>query len=368
MALTVNLKPSGFRPVGGGSLIYKFTESSLAGKTNYRVEIELNGLGLPKFDFRPDSALVIEADIAPILRAALLLSASTADRFKNTYVKYQAVWNESSDGQVSLSSDVIYFYPGNNYYLNNRTKFHCSLGDSKTGAEVLAENYPVNNVSLIHLHPTSEADATYHITPNNTHYAWLGKEFVYEFLHDNSFSSNCQVSFINPTGGGPAATAFAGNAYAMRQVTFTPDVVGQWIVAVQDVTNAKYMLWDRITVLPDCGGFHIQWLNDYGGLERFMFETSQESFQFSTNEKYLTRVLYADKLTLSQWRMFHEILSEGQIYNSDRRIGKFIQGITSLSSPNNIVVSPVAGIRRLEQVGHSIALSARYPAIPNNEV
>ncbi|MFK5282311.1 hypothetical protein ACI3PL_22405, partial [Lacticaseibacillus paracasei] len=78
MALTVNLKPSGFQPVGGGDLIYQFTEASVAGKPNYRVELEFNGLfGGLKFEYRPNAALVVRCNIAEILASALKLSTST---------------------------------------------------------------------------------------------------------------------------------------------------------------------------------------------------------------------------------------------------------------------------------------------------
>lgn len=125
MALTVVLKPSGFRPVGGGSLIYQMTEASIAGKTNYRVQFQFNGYTatLPIFEFRLDATLTLNADIAPILRYLLQLSETTNLRFLNTYVKYQAVWDGGSDAQVNLSGDVIYFYIGNNTILNKRTKF-----------------------------------------------------------------------------------------------------------------------------------------------------------------------------------------------------------------------------------------------------
>lgn len=122
MALTVVLKPSGFQPVGGGSLIYQMTEASTTGKPNYRVQFQFNGYTatLPIFEFRL-AGLTLNADIAPILRGLLLLSETPDLRFLNTYVKYQAVWDGGSDAQVNLSGDVIYFYIGNNNILNKRT-------------------------------------------------------------------------------------------------------------------------------------------------------------------------------------------------------------------------------------------------------
>lgn len=125
MALTVVSKPSGFQPIGGGSLFYTFTEASLVGKPNYRVQFQFNGFTatLPIFEARPDASLNVRFDVAIALRACLALSETPANRFKNTYVKYQAVWDGGSDAQVNLSGDVIYFYIGNNHFLNRRSKF-----------------------------------------------------------------------------------------------------------------------------------------------------------------------------------------------------------------------------------------------------
>lgn len=131
MSLTSVLKPSGFRPVGSGELLYTFLESTIVAKPNYRVEIELDGLGLPVFQFRPNADLEIECNIAPLLRAVLEMSPTVANRFKNTYVKYQAVWDTGSDAQVPLSSDIIYFCVGSDNDLNHRTQFEItsSAGD-----------------------------------------------------------------------------------------------------------------------------------------------------------------------------------------------------------------------------------------------
>src|SRR5687768_4709797 len=147
MSLSVIDAPDGFRPVGGGSLVYIFQESDLTGKTNYRVVLTFDGLGSTEYEFRPDATGRVEADIAPILRSHLTLSADVADRLKNTYVTYQAVWNESEDAAVPLSSDVIYFYIGNNHYLNSRSKFHTTATDGQSGP-TFAGDYPAG----VHLH------------------------------------------------------------------------------------------------------------------------------------------------------------------------------------------------------------------------
>lgn len=153
MALTVVSKPSGFQPVGGGSLIYQMTEASIAGKPNYRVQFQFNGYTstLPIFEFRLDATLTLNADIAPILRSLLKMSETTSLRFLNTYVKYQAVWDGGSDAQVNLSGDVIYFYIGNNNILNRRSRFQITAADINllTGPVLLSPSrngYPVLNV------------------------------------------------------------------------------------------------------------------------------------------------------------------------------------------------------------------------------
>lgn len=145
MALTVILKPSGFQPVGGGKLIYQMTEASIAGKPNYRVQFQFNGYTatIPIIEYRLDSTLTLNADIAPALRTLLQMSETTSLRFLNTYVKYQAVWDGGSDAQVNLNADVIYFYIGNNSILNKRTKFQI---DSAGGLFLLptSQLYAIN--------------------------------------------------------------------------------------------------------------------------------------------------------------------------------------------------------------------------------
>ena len=210
MALTVVSKPSGFQPVGGGKLIYKFTEASLAGKVNYRVLISLNGFGsIPTFEFRPDASLTINADIAPQLRAALALSETPANRFKNTYVTYQAVWDASSDAAVNLSSDVIYFYIGNNTILNKRTTFQI------TSSTVAPAPF---------LFPTASDNIG-----NPKLYAWLGRTAYVDFLHDNSLSVDSWLELngfnqneTNQSGGqqAPVCGRFAGNVNNLESLNF----------------------------------------------------------------------------------------------------------------------------------------------------
>lgn len=366
MALTVNLKPAGFRPVGGGELIYKFTEATIVGKPNYRVELEFNGLGLPKFEFRPDSALIIQCDIAPILRSVLALSALTTDRLKNTYVMYQAVWTGGSDAQVALNTDVIYFYVGNNHWLNNRTKFHTTATDGQAGPPFAP--YPAG-VALHHVIPSSESTASFAATENEGYLGWLNKQFIFEFLHDNTSAVNCEVTFTSPAGV-DTTTAFAGNVYALRSFTKTLDAVGQWIVKVKDVAANKYLIWKRITVKDFYDNtVYLQWLNDYGGLSRRLFDyNSDVIFQIGDQAKYLMLRLYAEGIRTIEWHALNELVREGQIYNDSRRIGQFAQDITDLATPYDVIVQPTSGERRSRQVSNRMAVEIRYPAIPNNEI
>lgn len=368
MALTVNLKPSGFRPVGGGELIYKFTEGSIVGKPNYRVELEFNGLGLPKFEFRPDAALVIECDIAPILRSVLLLSTATADRLKNTYVMYQAVWTGGSDAQVALNTDVIYFFVGNNHYLNNRSKFHITAADNKAGPP-FGGGYPTG-VSLLYEHPSAQGSSSYQTTENIEMIGWLGQEFVLEFLHDNTLGGASESGFKNPSGGTIGSLVFDGTVYGLRQNKFTPNVTGQWVIYVFDSISGNYTYFRRLTILePPDNAVYLQWINDYGGLERRLFGYSQDdSFSIGANSKYVQRRLFAEGLRASEWYMLNELIREGQIYNDSRRIGQFVQDITDLANAKDVIVTPTTGFRRTRQLGNRMSLDLRYGAIPNNEV
>lgn len=187
MSLTVNSKPSGFRPVGGGELIYQFTESSLTSKPNYRVEIELNGLSLPVFQYRPNASLVINADIAPMLRAALEMSFTAADRFVSTYVKYQAVWDGGSDSQVNLSGDVIYAYIGVNHDLNYRTTFDITNGKF--------------------------------LIPTTKLYAWAGRTAYVEFLATGFAAATWGVYYCPYTSGPIVSLGTVSNTTSLQSFT-----------------------------------------------------------------------------------------------------------------------------------------------------
>ncbi len=188
MALVVVSKPSGFQPVGTGELNYVFSQASIPG-AGYHIEIELNGFSTPKFHFYPDSTGVITCNISPMLRANLLMSPTTSERFKNTYVKYQEVWDAGSNSQVPLSSDVIYFYIGSNNVLNSRTN--------------LAITSSISNVFLL---------------PSNSVKAWASRRTYVDFLHDNSLSAS---SFALVTGDRASIMfPFVGNAYNLESFNF----------------------------------------------------------------------------------------------------------------------------------------------------
>lgn len=228
MALTVNSKPSGFRAIGGGELIYQFTEASVTGKSNYRVEIELNGISAPIFEYRPNSSLVIEADIAPILRSALELNFTTASRFGSTYVKYQAKWDGGSDAQVPLSGDVIYYYCGVNHALNKRTRFHIG------------------------------SDGGNFLIPTSKLYAWKNRTAYVDFLHDNTMNATTTVEYYY-SGGSTVLGTFDGTTIGMTSLSFTP--VADGVIRVYYSSTVYKEI--SVKILPECANpIYLKWIND----------------------------------------------------------------------------------------------------------
>lgn len=193
MALTEVLKPFGVQPVGGGSLIYQWTEASIVNKENYRVEIIFNGLTLPTFTASPDANLVVKFDVAQALRNALLLTKLTTDRFKNTYVKYQAKWDGTAvgtsgsagfDTQISLNANVIYFYTGNDNVINHRAKWIIDT----TGGQFLV--------------------------PTTNHYQWGNRVNNIEFICPNNFSTgNWGILQVPGSGTNVNGIKYADTAY-----------------------------------------------------------------------------------------------------------------------------------------------------------
>lgn len=219
MALTVDDKPSGFRPIGAGSLIYKFTEASLSGKPNYRVEISLNGLSTPIFEFRPDASLKVYCDIAPMLRSVLTFSTEAATRLNSTYVKYQAKWDGGSDALVSLTTDVIYFYLGYDNYLNRRSKFSIDV----TGGEFLI--------------PTSKL------------FAWANRTAYVDFICGGDLPANSTLKFTPPGGSTSTLLTFNGALKELKSVGYKFPSSGtlrlgkdEWVAG----TGANTNQWDAI--------------------------------------------------------------------------------------------------------------------------
>lgn len=340
MALAVNSKPSGFRPVGGGELLYIFTEASMAGKENYRVEIELNGLGLSISEFRPDASLVITADIAPMLRAALAMVEATGSRLKNTYVKYQAKWDASSDAQVPLAGDVIYFYVGVDHDLNHRTKFQISA----SGGPFLI--------------PTAKL------------YAWDNRTAYVEFLNDSDLNASSEVVYT-PTGGAPVQIlAFDGSVKGLRSVGYKFPSSG--VVKVARAT-APYTIYASINVeVAECSysnPVHLKWINDNGGLTSWLFNFNQ-IFGLLPQVLWRDKTLdvEADVLVMEQWLLLQELHKAGIEYGANQKSGIYCKDMTIPAS--ELTVFPLADFRDTptKMTGHKFSISLRYPQIPNIQI
>ena len=255
MALTVVSKPSGFQPVGAGSLLYKFTEASISGKPNYKVQIQLDGYTstLPIMEYTPKPNLEVECDIAPLLRAILVYSDVTTDRLKSTYVKYQAVWDGGSDAQVNLSADVIYAYAGYNTPLFPRTQFQINANGGKflTFASALRvwagrtayldwlSDTDLGTNTILSFLPKSGADAIAIHSYNGTT-AKVLKSIGYQYPSDGYAILHCDRSFVSRTSaadiswasvvqGGPGGTWVAvANAGAGNRVMSAPAAGTPW--------------------------------------------------------------------------------------------------------------------------------------------
>lgn len=380
MSLIVTSAPDGFRPVGGGDLIYEFLEDDLSGKTNYRLEIQFNGLGSTVYVFRPDASGVILANIAPILRSFLALSEDTAERLKNTYVKYQGVWDEDDYSQVELSSDVIYFFIGNNHYLNSRSKFHCTADDAQAGPPF--STYPTG-VLLQHLRTSREGSTSFYTTQNRGLIGYVNRELRIELLHDDTLGADCVVSIISPEGNSIVAGSFDGSVYGMQSFSVVPlddedHSPGQWVLSVYSPSLVKRVVWERVTVLDEpCGEqVFLQWLNDYGGIERHLFQYNQfDQLEPEDSAKYLFKTLFAPNINREQWLTFSELLRGGGIYNDENRIGQLVQDITNYDPEDsgepdivNVIVSPARTGWESRRKKGEFQIQIRYPAIPNSEL
>lgn len=341
MALTVNLKPSGFQPVAGGSLIYQFTEASVAGKPNYRVELDFNGLGLPKFEFRPDAGLIVKCDIAPILASVLKLSLLTTDRLKNTYVKYQAVWDGGSDAVVSLTGDVIYFYVGNNHLLNKRTAFAITSAGSGP--------FLISTSTLV---------------------AWKNRICRIDFLHDNSLPAGSEIRITNPDASITTYT-FTGNIFDLVSQTHTFTSSGTATIQVR-MTAGPNTVYATITaeVRDEFENpVYLRWINDLGGVANWMFDYNQDlTLDPNTYNRYLTKRLYDIGVTYEQWIALNEISKDGVLYNDTYKVGQYLQDFTDSANPIDLIALPTNLFSKSKRVGSDFNLLVRYPEIQNSRV
>lgn len=346
MALTVDLKPKGFRPVGGGELLYQFTENSMSGKTNYRVVVTMNDVS-GSWQFRPDIDGVIRADIAPILRAQLALTTDPSERIFETYVKYQGVWDESNYSQVSLSSDIIYAYLGINHFLNSRSKFHITTADSSGATGVVLKDYSI---------PWSVPKGSY---------------FVCDFLHDDTLVSTCEYEL---DGSGIAATSFAGNAYAMRSAIIGPitNDAGTVLTFLITENTGGDILFQKDVLVTDevCGNpVTLWWLNDFGGLSIRVFDGAQDyrhNMGDLTRQKILTLIAFG--LRKEEWEELNELMVNAPEYNDNYRLGQLVQDISDYANPVDVVVIPSNRNILTKSPRHNYSLSIRYPLIPIREI
>jgi len=339
MGLTVNSAPDGFRPVGGGELIYQFTEASISGKPNYRVEIEMNGLSVPVAEFRPDASLVIRADIAPMIRAALTLAEATSGRIKTTYVKYQAVWEGGSDAQVPLSSDVIYAYCGVDHGLNHRTQF-----------EITAAGGALNKFLI----PTSKL------------YVFAGRKAYIEFLSAADLGVASRVDYLPTSGGTILLGGFNGSFAGLQSFDSTFSEGGH--VKVWSASAAAYVcsIEVELVTLSCVRPVYLKWINDLGGLSSWLFSYNQIyelSPQLMWRDKVLT--VSTDGLTMEQWQMLEELNKDGIEYGENQKSGAYVVDMTDATNEINVFVEPDDQETMTKMSRHNFEARLKYEQIPN---
>lgn len=338
MSLTVISKPSGFRPVGGGSLLYVFSESSLTGKTNYRVQITLDGYTteIPAADYRPNSAGDIVADVASLLRALLVMSTDPLERLISTHVIYQAVWDEGSDSPVPLNTDIIYAYTGVDNFLNHRDKFHI------------------------------DDDGGLFLIPTDKLYVWAGRTAYIDFLVDD-LSTTCVLDY-RPDGGSPVNVyAFNGSTPDLHSASYDAwtanGTVNIYEVGDPDVLIASI----DVVVLEECNNpVYLLWLNDLGGLSQWLFSYNQlyelvPELMWRENN----RLVISDVMTWDQWQMLQELNKNGLEYGDNQKMGAFVQDITDGDNPLNIFTIPVVRQTQTKFINHQFEITLRYPQLPN---
>jgi len=338
MSLTVNSAPDGFRPVGGGELLYVFTEGSISGKENFRVEIELNGLSVPVFEFRPDADSVITCDIAPMLRSVLAMEEAASSRLVSTYVKYQAKWDGGSDAQVSLSSDVIYAYVGVDHELNHRTQFEVTLAGGAL------------NKFLI---PTTKL------------YAFSGYKTYIEFLGASNLGVASRVDYF-PTSGG---TVLLGNfnGYVPGLKSFDSTFSEGGTVKIYSAAAVDYVCEIEVVCLTGCTNpVYLKWINDLGGLSNWLFSFNQV-YGLSPQENYRNKILTvsSDVVTFDSWVMLQELNKNRVEYGENRALGLYCKDATDETNQKNIIPIPVEAETQTKFNGHNFTLGIKYPRIPN---
>jgi len=371
MALTVVAKPSGFQPVGGPSLLYQFTEATVAGKPNYRVELEFNGLfsGL-KFEFRPTAALAINCEISKILYSALTLSTLTTDRLKSTYVKYQAVWDGGSDAVVSLSGDVIYAYVGINHDLNRRILFGLRSADAVAygqNSDYTKGNYGSGPL----LRHVNGIENRHKMVTNRTHYV--------EFLCDGSLPVSCRATYWFNNGATAVDFLFAGNVKALIQVPILITDANISSGGVNANPKGNFQVCDigvvncysgfSFEMIQECSNpVYLQWVNDFGGLQDYMFDFNQAlTLSPRVQKKLRIYTLYEDLLTYLEWLMMNELLRTSDTYNDDFKVGLFLQDITVPASPLNLItLEDDSNTVNTYAKGYPIQFKVKYPTINYN--
>lgn len=338
MALTVNKKPSGFRPVGGGELIYQFTEASVSGKSNYRVEISLNGI-TGTFQYRPDASLVIRADIAPIIRSALDMSFG-GPRIVTTYVTYQAKWDGGSDSAVVLSGDVIYGYIGVENTLNRDKHFEITQ--------------------------LASGDAIF-LVPTPKMYLFKNRNMYVEFFY-NTLDADCTVTYY--PGGFTSADLATGlnlSGKGFYSVQYASFYANGTITIHKTASPFTVYASIEVVVYEECDNpVHLRWVNDLGGISQWVFSYNQ-IFNFTPQLLWRDKVLTveANIVNLEQWKMLQELNKDGVEYGDNQKVGQYVVDVTDESYPVTVFTIPEPSETWTKKAKHNFSLSFRYTELPN---
>lgn len=338
MALTVVTSPTGFRPVGTGRLDLVLQEASIAGKANYHVVIQMNGI-TGSFNYYADPSLLVTCDMAPIIRSFLQMSPTVASRYKQTYAKYQAVWDTGSDAQVLLTADLIYAYIGSNNYLNLRTSFNIT----SAGGNLL-------NVGTL--------------------YAWVGRTAYVDFLHDASLNVASEVIYTPAGGGSVSLGAFAGNAVNMESIGYASWTISGTISIRRSTAPFTVYKTINVTVLPEClNPVYIKWLNDFGGLMTWLFDYNQLlTIRPGDTGRNKLLLLFQQSISDEKFLILEELNRTGAEYGDNLKIGTYLVDFTTESAPINLVVESVPAQTQTKAKGNNLQMSFRYPLIENIDI